>query len=808
MPTAVVNRALVKAAAGDTQTFETALASIGRSVISSRAPVVSKYEIGFQVLDQDDDNTRAVGVFGYKIGGRLYYVPMFYRDGVTKGVEQLRDPKRKRTVPLTDNWVNKLTVEKGDDPPKLIDRSRISDTARPSLWQLKFSPTKWASAAPEADFDAIRRDLAPALTNGGTFADAWTDAPDLMKLASEHPALMAGVDELVRLYPWYAEALDKYHGRAKVAAALEALAAIPPRPKRVKTASLMSSFGEPSRPKVVVVRATRIVMSKVPHESTDYTPSELADLGAGNNVYSDRRGDDEVSVMETAWGDGPGGGTSLSNPDYPGVQKVLGDDMKLHECAVLFALTAWTSKPGRCLVVRVSDGAWCVTDRNAVWVLANEGVDLDAGVKWHESLQAASSVTNGKRCAAVYLAPGKQLHASVPFTSDENGYVIDSCTYTDRPYWARAGETHDHDPGREDHFNYKVRVVDGAGRMVVASNCLYLPGNDRTRLVALDYDKKKFRPANGDDPDRYLMPGIKAASENAHVLHMSLSRHGAYGVEDPRTAEKVAFDKAADLEAYLVESHHLRPATARAFVTLCATAKQAHAVVRYPVKAAAGAEPRQRLETNFPNAPGLEELRQEAPGGFDDDIAPSEGPQSVAMTVNDLTEQPGTSDRYTNYPLDAGAQIPIPGIGNSGDASTQGPGGGTGGGSQGLTAEEARRVAGAAQSGVKELFDTTSIAALVKRKRIDPVIDKITKACTSVMNALADGLCHLYWNSDDWADRFGQTELGPLEDQFRDHFEGLGDMSLGLEEKNVDSGRDFGLLPELANVDASQAAGA
>jgi hypothetical protein len=126
----------LKKATGDDQTFEDSLAAIGRSSLVAKAPALANYEIGFQVLDKDDDNTRAVGVFGYRVGKRLLYVPMFYRDGVVKGTEQLRDPKRKMTVPLTDNWINKIKGERGDVKPDRISRTTSQNTAQASLWHV------------------------------------------------------------------------------------------------------------------------------------------------------------------------------------------------------------------------------------------------------------------------------------------------------------------------------------------------------------------------------------------------------------------------------------------------------------------------------------------------------------------------------------------------------------------------------------------------------------------------------------------------------------------------------------------------
>jgi len=47
------------------------------------------YEVGFQLMDRNDDNTKAVGVFGFKIGSQWLYCPVFFLNGDLKGTELL-----------------------------------------------------------------------------------------------------------------------------------------------------------------------------------------------------------------------------------------------------------------------------------------------------------------------------------------------------------------------------------------------------------------------------------------------------------------------------------------------------------------------------------------------------------------------------------------------------------------------------------------------------------------------------------------------------------------------------------------------
>ena len=68
---------------------------------------------------------------------------------------------------------------------------------------------------------------------------------------------------------------------------------------------------------------------------------------------------------------------------------------------------------------------------------------------------------------------------------------------------------------------------------------------------------------------------------------------------------------------------------------------------------------------------------------------------------------------------------------------------------------------------------------------------------------LGDILAHMAWNTEEWSDQFGRSEIGPLEDQVRDLFDGLGDLYLTLKEKTIAGDPDAGILPDEKPGDAT-----
>ena len=93
--------------------FEIAFSEIAHAQLATKAPGLSSYLVGFQILDQDDDETRAAGVFGCKYEDSWLYCPAFFINGRVRGLEMIYVAKPDLFVPLTDAWVNFMLSHRG-----------------------------------------------------------------------------------------------------------------------------------------------------------------------------------------------------------------------------------------------------------------------------------------------------------------------------------------------------------------------------------------------------------------------------------------------------------------------------------------------------------------------------------------------------------------------------------------------------------------------------------------------------------------------------------------------------------------------
>src|SRR5262245_33160565 len=190
--------------------FEQAFASLGHSYMAEKAPRLLQYELGFQLLEKNEDGTRAVGIFAFKVGEHYLYCPVFFLNGELKGHELLYIKNQDLFVPLEDTWVSYLLGRKplalGGGTERNLSRLGVQG---PNFYQLSRSPQKWASVSDGDGWrdDAVRAAAYFAVTSpeegyGGerlTLADFVKNAGvatyrTLLRFCRAKPTLAAHVD--------------------------------------------------------------------------------------------------------------------------------------------------------------------------------------------------------------------------------------------------------------------------------------------------------------------------------------------------------------------------------------------------------------------------------------------------------------------------------------------------------------------------------------------------------------------------------------------------------------------------------------
>lgn len=88
--------------------LEQDFANLAFMFLRDRASGLMPYLLGFEVVDREEDGSRAVGIFGFKISGKYYYVPAFFVNNQVKGMDLLYDKSTNSFMPLRETWINHI----------------------------------------------------------------------------------------------------------------------------------------------------------------------------------------------------------------------------------------------------------------------------------------------------------------------------------------------------------------------------------------------------------------------------------------------------------------------------------------------------------------------------------------------------------------------------------------------------------------------------------------------------------------------------------------------------------------------------
>lgn len=98
------------AAQQDRGAVERAFCDQAFSAIQNKAQMIMKppFRVGFEIVHKNDNDTRMVGVFIFRVGKDYFYAPVFFINGSIKGTDLFYEHTKKRFVPLTNDWVEYL----------------------------------------------------------------------------------------------------------------------------------------------------------------------------------------------------------------------------------------------------------------------------------------------------------------------------------------------------------------------------------------------------------------------------------------------------------------------------------------------------------------------------------------------------------------------------------------------------------------------------------------------------------------------------------------------------------------------------
>jgi hypothetical protein len=767
--------------------FEQAFSQLAHTYLRETAPKLMDKEIGFQLIEKNRENTRAVGIFGFKLGDEWLYAPAFFLNGTLKGHELLYIKSQDIFVPLKDNWVNYLLGRK----PALLGQSVNRNLTHlgvqsPSLTQFVRSPYKLAAVAPrwQTWVEGGLAALAPTIVTPYQKLTSYAkreSLPDFLKRAGS--GIVKNFLALTSAYPLLFRGFEQFHGSGTLTKIATAVAATDRRCGSILTEFRKSIPVLP--PRVKTAAAVRVEVRedyfRLPLKDQDLGPDDREKLIREGILIKDARGERQAARAYRFSTD-----LALFTPDETNVYDVLIKPDKFERCLVIMGPHGDRGREHFCTLISLArKGRWC--NIHPTKVFCRSRLPKSEWDKWYDGLEDGEALPVNKTedpGHALWVLISSSGQGTCPFSVDrkhgEGSYDVCLQSHIDpchqNAYWGLPGKYYRErreDDVRKDLLNWdfessgrgyrvprdhnlvhvcSLRFVDSlAHQFRMLYGQIFVPrGAKRLSVVtaetAMDPEREVLEPGNLADVQMGLLDNLKP-------LNLISNESSYFYLDDKTPKSKEAAFKS------LVVDYNLLPDVAEEM--LKEAAEHPKRTQTYLIKKA---DP--FLTHSGPGAPTLPETYFGTDSVFGSGL-PTQPYDVREMQVRDLRPDPGNVRNYKA-------------IGPDPD-----------------TVNLAQR---AVQTGQKEVFDTAMIGTLLRTVRQDSMVDRDLPNLIKGMDSCGRIYFQLLWHGEEFEDRFGKRDMPELEDTLRNNFEGLGDLILKLKQKSQDPLAEHGMSVDLGGI--------
>lgn len=720
--------------------FEQAMSNLAHATLRDRAPGLLEYELGFQLIEKNEDNDKAVGIFGFKLGPQLLYAPVFFLGGELKGHELLYLKSSDTFVPLSEGWINYLLARKPLVLGESISQAATSRGSRtPDLRMLRQSPTSKLGSVESWVSEAL-----PAVAYLSDPQNLGDFEPKLPALLQKNSACAVSFMKMLDAYPQLIEKYAEAYGPEFLPMALDSAKAyytVAPNVEHVSPRDTLTGSIVPAEKRAAVdpTRGGKLQIFVYGEKTAGLSDEEKTALVLERVMIKDARDDSETSRVFDINEQGP---MSLSTPDATGVYDVLMKPGDFAQCFVAVNPRRAMGLPAT-IVVKLDGKDWISCNSVKIWADDNgKPQNKDLFKEWWDGLEKADSLESG----GTYLLIGPrgqtlgplEANNSLPSKDGENVYRV----------WFRGNngaydtEGSMYQVSRRGNESYSLP----SGPEAISLG--YIGGEaliERTGIYYVPKDWKKLKLADREGNSDTFRPGDMVDVTTGIIAKTAELKVWADSIEAEVNGRRMT-RMAAKL--HLVRDHGLREKSA-ADVLNAATKSRGG---RYRIKYA----------DEYTGSPF-----DQYGGGFAMPAFPEQQPvQDSFMGTGFQTIEPQIDELpvQSMYPTDnrSMSDPPMP----DPDAMNQ--------------------VMQASQVGQKEVLDTSSMAAMLRTRRGETLVDQHLGDLLTGLDRIGRLLFNFYWRNDVFADRYGDDELHEIEDLLRTNFENLGDLVLKLRQETIE----------------------
>lgn len=721
------------------QDFEKAFSSLAYAEMEQKAPGLAPYAVGFQLVEKNDNDSHALGVFGFMVGQQWYYAPVFWLNGKIKGYELLYIVSQDLFVPMQEAWVNHLTSRQ----PYVLGEgtaqtSRDLGGSAPDMSVFPRSPMSKQGSSKAAMLAAGVR--AMRKIGSSPMKQAPVDVPSMMrKLGPE--ACKAVFNTMLKHAEFKQAMFTFYSPKQLVDTVNEVTASAKPAPVVEKTAET-EHFVSGGKDRVTVIHAGD---EDGVSAFTPLTTSEKEKLLRDGMVVRDER-PTTADVYKY-----PKFQQTFQTPNSDGLWRIL-----LFDGSVATALVTSNIQGVGASTKKGSIAGVVLLDKKQITLSVSSDVYAKAKLDnslWDEEFKGLSPI-RGLKKDDVGVLVDEFFGISVPFcvkerTEGDKGDVLLKVRTNESVKLYR--KTDDVDtwgsptpkPGIEYPFvrydtDQFIHIVKGPARMTGVKSTL-LVGDEKTKVLKLGTLNKSIGNSIGlcnfedkidrvdlgcpEDVEKYL------SKLGMHRLHIKYDGNADVSVKYA-SADMYTRMPARRAMNYLLEDVGLGEEDASGLL------KQARVAggTTVLVKRALNMGP--------------------APASFD----PSYG-APIQHAQQDQQNIPGENNEDAYDPMQD---------------------------DMGLVSRVRDEAAQAAAMGQKEVFDTRVMMGMVRASRLDDHINNYVKDLIVGNDRIGRLLFLYYWHFDKFTEKFGDEDMLELEDLLRETFKQNGEVILFLKQKSLE----------------------
>lgn len=768
--------------------LEKTFSDLAYSHLRDKAQALLDYLVGFQMLKQEDDGQRAVGIFGFEVDKDFYYSPVFFLNGEIRGLDSLYSVKSDLFMPLTDDWVNTIINRRQQELGEANTQSRTERGIHvPNYTRLSVIPggagainLKLSQAGVQAAMGGRNEKLAAAAAN------------------------FSLTDELreTGLGPVFHQVLERY---PKVADAFEA-----------HGYSVLDLMPEARLPKRAADDAAVVVINTVTDERvTDLTDEQREEILAGGAVVMDRRPEVERSFVyptETH--------RVLENPTEGGLYDLLWADGTTTLCLVCPS----NDLKNTALVFCTETKQHCTIDRRCVWIVRR--YSRQELIQW---LQDNGSDPSSVRQGQVVAFVSDKGEATPGFCIGGRMVGADGLTVLairDR-YRMGAGSGQSGrvdvccgDPGGS-KWNTHYRGDNGDGPHNAFLD-LTIGGNGDNEFTG-----KSNRPCDPNDRVEQIIVRETGAAAPAYTKKQLIVNDRRFWAVELNTFT-LSSEKGRDWQdetygspnwdAVLTYQDFGDPNTVCAVIEKSATAMKIwRRDNEFTVKVGESVDSARTVGHALRILMlkhGLDEASAREIYDSASHVVGTRWFRPGSKTAAELLRLPEAQDESLGGFLSSYHRTQIP-WDNINQAQPEldnrefyryfSPFGGGGGGDDGdIGAPDTMQVVQqAAQTGQKDVFDAAALGSLIKSHNPTDLVDRFLPTIISGMDRIGRMLFLIYWHYEDFEDRWGEDDMSEFVDNLKSVFEQLGDVVVFAKKRTLAGDPEhygMGMIPAMEDA--------